>query len=192
MARSKQGLPEGTDAILDENGSPLIDPSYGDGIDDAGYGAEPTAEAIEVPVSGGGRRRAALDAIAAETAGIKQQATDKARSFAVQGKEKATGALDGISRAVSDAAAGIDEKVGPQYGDYARRAADAVAGLSTSLQSKEVEEILDDARSFVRKSPAVAIGAAVAIGFVVARLIKSGTGTAETATPTTKPTGDVD
>jgi ElaB/YqjD/DUF883 family membrane-anchored ribosome-binding protein len=36
--------------------------------------------------------------------------------------------------------------------------------------------MVEDTRQFVRKSPAVAIGAAAAIGFVLARLVRSGRG----------------
>ena len=34
--------------------------------------------------------------------------------------------------------------------------------------------MIDEAREFVKKSPAVAIGTAAAIGFVLARLVKAG------------------
>jgi ElaB/YqjD/DUF883 family membrane-anchored ribosome-binding protein len=73
-----------------------------------------------------------------------------------------------------DAATSVDEKVGDQYGTYARSAADAVANFSQSLQSKQVDDLIDEAREFVKKSPAIAIGTAAAIGFVLARLVKAG------------------
>ena len=40
--------------------------------------------------------------------------------------------------------------------------------------SASVDEIVEGVREFVRKSPAVAIGAAAALGFVVARLFTAG------------------
>ena len=39
-----------------------------------------------------------------------------------------------------------------------------------------MDELVEDLRGFVRKSPAVAIGAAVGLGFVLARLAKAGAG----------------
>ena len=47
-------------------------------------------------------------------------------------------------------------------------------GISASVRDKDIDELLDDARALVRKSPAVAIGAAATLGFVLARLISAG------------------
>lgn len=102
-----------------------------------------------------------------------QQASDKVRSFAEMGKERAGGALDQLAAMLTDAAGQVDGKLGAQYGQYARTAADQVQGFSASVRDKDLDELLDDAREVVRKSPAVAIGAAAALGFVVARLIQS-------------------
>lgn len=104
------------------------------------------------------------------------KASDKAREYANVGKDKASGALDEISQMVEGVARTIDEKVGSQYGDYARRAAGAVSGVADALKGKEVDELVDNARTFIREKPAVAIGAAAAIGFVLTRLLKAGNG----------------
>ncbi|QDZ07256.1 hypothetical protein FPZ24_07010 [Sphingomonas panacisoli] len=101
-------------------------------------------------------------------------AGDKAKAAAEDGKTRAGGALDELAAMLHDAAGTVDEKVGDQYGQYARSAADAVANFSKSLQSKQVDDLIDEAREFVKKSPAVAIGTAAAIGFVLARLVKAG------------------
>lgn len=101
-------------------------------------------------------------------------AGEKAKVFAEDGKSRAGGALDELSKMLHDAAGTVDEKVGEQYGQYARSAADAVSNFSNSLKAKQVDDLIDDARDFVKKSPAVAIGTAAAIGFVLARLAKAG------------------
>jgi ElaB/YqjD/DUF883 family membrane-anchored ribosome-binding protein len=105
---------------------------------------------------------------------LKGEAGDRARTFADQGKAKATGALDQLVSMLNDAAGQVDEKLGAQYGQYARSAADQVQGFSSSLNDRTVEELLDDARGLVRKSPAAAIGVAAAVGFVAARLLSAG------------------
>lgn len=112
---------------------------------------------------------------------IKEQASafagkagDKARDYATTGKDKATDALDGISGLVDDLAKTVDERLGKQYGDYARRAADAVSGAAEKLKHKQVDDLVEDTRRFVREKPAIAIGAAAAIGFVLTRLFRSG------------------
>lgn len=105
---------------------------------------------------------------------LKSKATDGARAAAAKGKDRATEAVGSIGKLIRDSAATIDDNVGKQYGDYARGAADAVDGFASKMEAKDVEQIAEEARQFVRKSPAVAIGAAAAIGFVLARLVRSG------------------
>ncbi|WP_294322744.1 hypothetical protein [uncultured Sphingomonas sp.] len=119
-----------------------------------------------------------------EASKLSAKATDKARSLADEGKAKATGALDEFSRLMEDAAGTVDEKLGEQYGQYARSAAKAISGFSDGLRGKEVEDLLADAGDFVRKSPAIAIGTAAALGFVLARIVKAGVDT--DATPSAK------
>jgi ElaB/YqjD/DUF883 family membrane-anchored ribosome-binding protein len=105
---------------------------------------------------------------------VRQQAGERVRAYAVTGKDKATTALQDLSQVVNDAAAQIDDRLGAQYGDYARRASEAVTGLADTLRDKDVDELFDDAREIVRKSPGVAIGAAAIVGFTLVRLIKAG------------------
>ncbi|MCD2323729.1 hypothetical protein LQ953_06835 [Sphingomonas sp. IC-56] len=102
------------------------------------------------------------------------QAAEQARAFAGQGKDRATTALDDVARMFQNAADDVDAKIGAEYGKYARSAADTITGFADSLRGKEVDELLDQAGELVRKSPAIAVGTAAAVGFVLARLIKSG------------------
>lgn len=102
------------------------------------------------------------------------QATDKIRTLADTGKDRAIGGLDQLSQMIQDAAGQVDDKLGAQYGDYARSAAGAVSNFSGQIRDKDVEELLEDARAFVRKSPGVAIGVAAALGFALARIVQSG------------------
>jgi ElaB/YqjD/DUF883 family membrane-anchored ribosome-binding protein len=105
---------------------------------------------------------------------FKSKATDSARAAAEKGKDRATEAVGSIGKLIRDSAATIDDNVGKQYGDYARSAADMVEGFAGKMDAKDVDALADDARQFVRKSPAVAVGAAAAIGFILARLVRSG------------------
>lgn len=109
-----------------------------------------------------------------EAGKLGRQATEQARGLVDEGKARATGALDEFSRMMDDAANTVDEKLGEQYGQYARNAAGAISGFSDSLRDKDVEELIEDVRDFVRKSPAIAIGTAAALGFVLARVVKAG------------------
>lgn len=113
-------------------------------------------------------------AIQSEAQNVFGKVKTGARDAANSGKAKASSTLSDVSAMVEDVAKTLDEKVGGQYGDYARRAAGAVSGFADTLQSKEVDELLEDARNFVRQRPAVAIGAAAALGFILTRIVKAG------------------
>ncbi|MEN2785461.1 hypothetical protein ACFOKI_12415 [Sphingomonas qilianensis] len=105
---------------------------------------------------------------------ITQSVGDHAKTYVEDGKSRAGSALDELATMLQDAAGTVEDKVGAQYGQYARSAADAVTGFSESLKAKNVDDLIADATGFVRKSPAIAIGTAAAIGFVLARLVQSG------------------
>ena len=56
---------------------------------------------------------------------------------------------------------------------YADNAADQVERFSRYLRENEVDQILDEARSFARRRPALFVGGAVAVGFFASRFLKS-------------------
>jgi len=103
---------------------------------------------------------------------FKDQASKTAKSAAGVAKDKTGSAMQSLAKLISDTAGTVDAKLGPQYGDYARQAAESVAGAAKTLDSKDVDQLMTEARDFVRKSPAVAIGAAAVVGFVLMRLAK--------------------
>ncbi|GGB34444.1 hypothetical protein GCM10011380_24880 [Sphingomonas metalli] len=133
------------------------------------FAAESTASE-----TGSGRTADAKQAIRDGAGKVTQQAGERIRAFADDGKARAGSALDQLSQMLTDAAAQVDEKLGGQYGDYARSAAGQVQGFSDTIRNKDVDELLEDARQLVKASPAVAVGVAAALGFVVARLVQSG------------------
>ena len=126
------------------------------------------------PASGGGKTEQVKQTVKDYSSKYGNQATDKIRTLADTGKERAAGGLDQLSQLITDAAGQVDEKLGPQYGEYARSAAGVVSGFSDQIKGKDVDQLLDEAREFVRKSPGVAVGVAAALGFAVARLVQSG------------------
>lgn len=128
-----------------------------------------------IPLDGEGEQsRGAAQTLKDEAGKISRQAADKARGYADEGKAKASGALGEVARLVDDAASTVDEKLGAQYGQYAHSAAKYVDDFAASLNARNVDELLEDARQFVRKSPFVAVGVAAALGFAVARVVKAG------------------
>jgi ElaB/YqjD/DUF883 family membrane-anchored ribosome-binding protein len=184
MATNNSSLPEGTDTIITGASADEADDALSAEFEDAGGDAAddddaPSAAAGSASQESGGTTgpsggaESLRDAAAGKAGDLKSQATDKAREYALQGKDRATEALDNIARLVGDAADSVEEKLGPQYSGYARRAAEAVTGVADNLRDKDVDELFDQARELVRQSPAIAIGAAAAVGFALARLAKA-------------------
>ena len=153
MANKKQNLPEGTDQIIE--GAASTDT-------DIIVVAEPTTR--EKAVS---KLKAGGDTVAREAAG-------KARGFVGQGLERSSEAIANVSKLVGDTADGIDERLGAEYGNYARQAAGYLSDTAQSLAAKDPDELIDDTRDFVRKSPGIALAGAAIVGFAIARLIQSG------------------
>lgn len=102
------------------------------------------------------------------------QAKERAAELAAEGKTKASDAIANIGKMVADNAGQIDEKLGPKYGDYARTAARSMQETAAKLEAKDLNELGDDAKQFVRKSPGLAIGLAAFAGFLFSRLFKGG------------------
>jgi ElaB/YqjD/DUF883 family membrane-anchored ribosome-binding protein len=109
-----------------------------------------------------------------QVSNLRDQATGKAREFAEGGKDRTTQLLDDLSEIIHDAARSIDERLGDQYGEYAHKAGDAVSGLAGNLRDKSLQDLVEGTRSIVRKSPAVTVGTAALLGFILVRLVKSG------------------
>lgn len=140
--------------------------------------AEATETEIEIVTDDAepGAVAKAKERIKDEAQNLRTQAADQAREYATAGKDKATGTIKDVSAAMDDAAKSVDERLGEDYGEYARKAASAVATFADKLDGKEVDDMLRDAEAFVRRSPVVAIGLAAVAGFAIARLVKSGLG----------------
>jgi ElaB/YqjD/DUF883 family membrane-anchored ribosome-binding protein len=147
------------------------------GIDDATPGTASFDGDTDTGAEGGTIHNGNFQAFKDSAIKLGQQAGDKAREYADQGKTHTTDALGEAARMMTEAANTVDERFGEQYGKYARQAADAIGGFSDQLKAKNVDDLIEEARGFVRKSPAIAIGTAAAVGFVLARLLRAGVDT---------------
>lgn len=158
MPPRQPALPEGTDHVI--RGASGSSAKQGGGF---------VASAGE----GGGTDRL-VKQVREQVSTIKSQATTRIRGIADEGKEKATGLLDDFSEVIGEAARAVDGKFGEDYGSYAHRASGAVSSLAEKVRGKSVDDLIDDTRDFVRKSPAIAIGIAAIAGFALIRLLKTG------------------
>jgi hypothetical protein len=167
MGDNRTDLPEGTDTII--TGAEDLDTGSANLGATSATGSEGNAL-----VESGSRRSAFTDKLRTGSDKLSGQAADKARGFVGQGLERSAEALGNVSKLVGDTATGLDERLGEEYGDYARKAASAIENAANSLASKDPDELIDDTREFVRRSPGVALAGAAIVGFALARLVKSG------------------
>ena len=103
---------------------------------------------------------------------IGDQAKQRATQLAKDGKSRASDGLASLGKTVSGTAKTIDDKLGKQYGDYARTAARTMQEAAAKLDAKDLNELGDDARKFIKESPGAAIGIAAVAGFFLARMFK--------------------
>jgi ElaB/YqjD/DUF883 family membrane-anchored ribosome-binding protein len=177
-------LPEGTDTVV-QGGAVAADAAAKDQggqtitADDTALVQErkipaPRGDA-ERPVTGSGSAEGGLaDRLRSGRDRLASQAGDKARGLVSQGLERTSEALANVAKMVGDTAPGIDERLGADYGDYARRAAGTIENVANTIAEKDPDELIEDTRNFVRNSPGIALAGAAVIGFVVARLLKTG------------------
>jgi ElaB/YqjD/DUF883 family membrane-anchored ribosome-binding protein len=157
-------LPEGTDTVIEgaaNSGAIETNPAVEDGDDS------------ELTIEGAGRGNLS-ERLRTGREQLAGQAGEKARGFVTQGLERTSEALANVSKMVGDTADGIEERLGPEYGDYARKAAGAIENVANNIAGKDPDELIEDTRNFVRNSPGIALAGAAVVGFVVARLVKSG------------------
>ena len=151
MPPRKSALPEGTHKVV-----------RGASAGDEGTGSLATA------------KDKLVGQVREQVSSLRSQAGTKARGFADDGKARATSLLDDVSEVIDEAAQAVDRKFGEDYGDYAHRASTAVSGFADNIRAKTIDDLIDDTRDFVRKSPGIAIGIAAVAGFMLVRLIKTG------------------
>ncbi|HEX8621961.1 MAG TPA: hypothetical protein VF718_08300 [Allosphingosinicella sp.] len=162
---------DGTGGTAASGGGTEMTATEGTGGDMTGGGI---ASGGGTGTDGGGAGGGVTEQVRGQIYNLRDQAGGKVRDFADTGKTRATDLLEELSRVVADTADSIDERLGNNYGEYARKAADSVSTLADNLRGKDVDELYDNVRSAVRKSPGVAIGIAAVVGFTLVRLVKAG------------------
>ena len=181
-------LPEGTDKVIEgaaNTGAIATDRERGSDeggtvtIEDTDLVTDKEISAPRGVTGSGNSDQGLVDRIRGGGEKLASQAGDKARGFVSQGLERTAEALANVSKMVGDTADGIEDRLGPDYGDYARRAAGAIENTANTIAEKNPDELIEDTRNFVRNSPGIALAGAAVVGFVVARLFKSGLSRAE-------------
>ena len=157
----------------------MVTPSTSAGADKpAGPAATPRKPRTRKPTAAKSKvvkpsRIGAESGIRKQAEKLKTDATERARKAAKVASDKAGGIMDDVAATVHDAAEALEKRFGTHYGDYARRAGEAVTAAAASVKKSEIEDLVSAARKFVKKNPVVAAGTAAAIGFALVRLFRA-------------------
>ncbi len=158
-----------------ENGTATSKAKFSKAIEEARAGAQALTQEAQAKAGAYKEQIAAKSGDwAADAKDLAGQARDRAAELAAEGKTRTSDALSSLGKIVADNAGTSDDKLGARYGDYARTAARSMQETAAKIEAKDLNELGEDAKEFVRKSPGVAIGLAAVAGFLVARLFKGG------------------
>ena len=167
----------GTLAEMPEDNTAIAKARFGKALEEARAGADALTK--EAKVRGEAYAGKLGDTIAVkrndlvgEAKALSEDAKERAATLANDGKVRASDALAGLGKIVAENAPVIDEHLGEKYGAYARTAARQIQETAAKIEAKDLNELGDDARAFVRNSPGLAIGIAAVTGFLLARLFR--------------------
>lgn len=111
------------------------------------------------------------------------QAKQKTTSWIETQLDVAADSLHNVAGAVRSAGEqfGSQDPNFHQVAEVATSAANTVEGISSRLRDATVDEIIVETEGFARKQPSLFIGGVFALGFVLARFLKSTTGSVGSA-----------
>ncbi len=118
-----------------------------------------------------------------------QQAVQHGQEYAGQAvglvssrvKTALTQQKDSLATGITDAAQMLKQNgdsfrsqgIGVFAGPYIDQAVEKLNEVGTTIQSKDIDEVIRDTENFARVQPAVFLGAAMFVGFAAARFLKS-------------------
>ena len=88
-------------------------------------------------------------------------------------KTRATDTLGSVAAAIRQSSQPLRDNNQAMLADYAGKAADQLEQFSTRLRERDLTELMDDAKHFARRQPALFVGVAFATGVLAARFLKS-------------------
>ena len=108
-----------------------------------------------------------------QSSGMVDRVKQSAAAQLTSQKTRATDALGSVAAAIRHSSEPLRENNQGMLADYVGKAADQLEQFSTRLRERDLTELMDDAKRFARRQPALFVGAAFAIGVVAARFLKS-------------------
>ena len=121
----------------------------------------------------GQQARAAVDDVKREARDAAEQAKQKARTTATAQKDAVAERMGGFAHALNTASDDLRERGQEFAAAYVHKAAGGLEHASEVMRERDVDQLLGTVEDFARRQPVAFLGAAVAAGFGLARLMKS-------------------
>jgi hypothetical protein len=102
-----------------------------------------------------------------------KDAKEAARSTVAEQQHAAASGLGDLAEVLRNAARQLEGDKRASVGRLAESAADGLERVSATLRTKDLNSMLRDTESFARAQPVAFFGAAVAVGFLAVRFLKS-------------------
>lgn len=112
--------------------------------------------------------------LGAQIGSLTEEARSRSRQLLQERTRSAAEQLAGIARALKQSAEQCRQQEGQQAaGRVLEQAATGLEQLSDMLRQRDVDSLFDQAGSLLRRQPALFVGGAVAVGFLLSRFFKS-------------------
>jgi hypothetical protein len=114
----------------------------------------------------------AVEMVKAKAGQVIEPIKDQAVNIAEDQKNLGAQKMEGVARAVHEAADKIEEQI-PRTGEYVHQVAHSLEEASAALRGRSLGDMLSAMEDFARRQPLAFFGAAVLTGFVFTRFLKS-------------------
>ena len=104
---------------------------------------------------------------------LANRGTEQVKSQLANQKHEASQRMTPVQTALRETGQQLRKQGQGPVAEYADKAADQVERFSGYLRENDVDQLLDEARGFARRRPALYLGSAVALGFFATRFLKS-------------------
>jgi hypothetical protein len=140
---------------------------------DVTYRTSNDPPAREPGFSGTGPAARKAESVRAEAGEMWSGAKDRARSALDDQQKSAAAGIEDLAGALRTAAQELEAKHSTTAAHFGQRAADSLQKFAGTLRERDAGSLIRDLESFARQQPAVFLGAAVTLGFLAMRFLKS-------------------
>ena len=105
--------------------------------------------------------------------GMVDRVKDQAAAQLAGQKDRATDTLGSVATAIRQSSQPLRDNNQEMLANYVGKAADRLEQFSQQLRERDLNELMDEAKHFARRQPALFVGAAFAAGVLAMRFLKS-------------------